>query len=722
MAQRFPQVPDSTGSVNLEPGAHQVGNVSGSATRQDIAPTPEVSQLSHLANALHSIQPTLIGLSQDAIATKTQELASEGEIAGQKAAMDQSVKNVNAAVSAGLLPEGASPTFNMAAKANFLKLRGEQAQVRFREDYYNNTELRNSDDPKAFNDFASKWQQDYTKAHLEGADGKPLYSSLELAKSNFFDRTNQGIQGVHGEHIAHRVSEREKLGEETASNLAATRVDQVLGVGLAMKPSEQRDYRGAANALADVYYNAETGQAAYGGMNKSKAARAMADTILAKAISEKDPHLLEIAEHVLTPGGSLSGTQYFKEKSEDARQKIAGIKYTDAIHKETLGKMEIEGTFEERMAHYGDVFQRTAHETAKKNYIVASEAKILSYGDFNKMSGKQLQQQAEDLNDLRKVDPDAALRLEQRIDQAKEHKQTAADKALFPISEMDLYNSMLKAPGTAATNSMIDQSLRTHMIGGDEWRRLRAKSDQDGQDKIKFAKWLDDPIYKHLEDGVRTGVAKDLSKISGQESLAGAYAATDFRMAAIGFLKANPKATAVDLATFMRPHVSTISENYNAVMKEEVDRAKADEETQKLITDLKLTAAEAKPVLANEGKVPGQPDRATTNQVLRATAGEKAQKAKDAEAAKPPKDFNTVLSPKNEETFKAWKQKYAPKDSGDDYDLRGAFKAGLKPDPKNGHWDDKFKKPNHPTFSTFSQYAAFGKPGTWDGDTFIPAK
>lgn len=86
--------------------------------------------------------------------------------------------------------------------------------------------------------------------------------------------------------------------------------------------------------------------------------------------------------------------------------------------------------------------------------------------------------------------------------------------------------------------------------------------------------------------------------------------------------------------------------------------------------------------------------------------------------------YETVLTPEEEAKFRVWKQQYAPRDSGQDYDLRGAFKAGLQPG-SNGHWDDRFKKPNHPTFSKFSQYAAgenAAKAGTWNGETYVPAK
>lgn len=88
-------------------------------------------------------------------------------------------------------------------------------------------------------------------------------------------------------------------------------------------------------------------------------------------------------------------------------------------------------------------------------------------------------------------------------------------------------------------------------------------------------------------------------------------------------------------------------------------------------------------------------------------------------------DYNTQLSPEEEQQFLAWKKKYASNDSGIDYDLRGAFKAGLTPDPETGHWPDTFKKPNHPTFSDQSQYARIpykgaATAGSWDGDTFVP--
>lgn len=84
--------------------------------------------------------------------------------------------------------------------------------------------------------------------------------------------------------------------------------------------------------------------------------------------------------------------------------------------------------------------------------------------------------------------------------------------------------------------------------------------------------------------------------------------------------------------------------------------------------------------------------------------------------------FNTTLLPMQEGIFQVWKRKYAPDDSGADYDLRGAFKAGLTPG-EDGHWPDAFKKPNHPTFSNESRYAELApdRAGSWDqAGNYVP--
>lgn len=90
-------------------------------------------------------------------------------------------------------------------------------------------------------------------------------------------------------------------------------------------------------------------------------------------------------------------------------------------------------------------------------------------------------------------------------------------------------------------------------------------------------------------------------------------------------------------------------------------------------------------------------------------------------------DYNTDLGA-DEPKFQKWKAKVAPNDTGADYDLRGAFKEGAGRTGRDSHMTDKFKKPNHPTFSDQSKYATgdqADRAGHWVGpegpdQTFVP--
>lgn len=96
------------------------------------------------------------------------------------------------------------------------------------------------------------------------------------------------------------------------------------------------------------------------------------------------------------------------------------------------------------------------------------------------------------------------------------------------------------------------------------------------------------------------------------------------------------------------------------------------------------------------------------------------------QSAAPPGLYETSIPPDLQPAYQQWKQQYAPRDSGVDYDLPGAFLAGVRPDPLTGHMPDTFKKPNHPTFSNESQYAPMHPElaGQWTGpnrDQYQPA-
>ncbi len=94
----------------------------------------------------------------------------------------------------------------------------------------------------------------------------------------------------------------------------------------------------------------------------------------------------------------------------------------------------------------------------------------------------------------------------------------------------------------------------------------------------------------------------------------------------------------------------------------------------------------------------------------------------------PPTDFsdryNTQLTPAEEVQFVQWKKKL-PKhlQNESDYDLRGAWKGNAQASG-NGHLQDTWKKPNHPTFSGESIYSGVGgnQGGQWSQMTRPPVE
>lgn len=128
-------------------------------------------------------------------------------------------------------------------------------------------------------------------------------------------------------------------------------------------------------------------------------------------------------------------------------------------------------------------------------------------------------------------------------------------------------------------------------------------------------------------------------------------------------------------------------------------------------------------LIAAQGDIAGKPMVPTRNVPQQTPQPQVLTPTNQAAITRPRRTYNTSLSPEDEQKFTQWKQQFAPDDTGEDYDLRGAYQAGLKPDATSGHWPDTFKKPNHPTFSNQSQYAtgadAAGA-GMWNGDQFMP--
>lgn len=93
--------------------------------------------------------------------------------------------------------------------------------------------------------------------------------------------------------------------------------------------------------------------------------------------------------------------------------------------------------------------------------------------------------------------------------------------------------------------------------------------------------------------------------------------------------------------------------------------------------------------------------------------------------------YNTQLTPDEQQQFQAWgaNQPRDPMAEMQDYDLQGWWKANPGVDLNDGHLTDKWKKPNHPTFSDQSMYHGVdgNEGGSWIKNdngkfTFVPGR
>ena len=72
--------------------------------------------------------------------------------------------------------------------------------------------------------------------------------------------------------------------------------------------------------------------------------------------------------------------------------------------------------------------------------------------------------------------------------------------------------------------------------------------------------------------------------------------------------------------------------------------------------------------------------------------------------------YNTSLTKEEESKFQTWASTQSKSTGRDvskdlyDYDLKGWWKDNQDATLSDKHLTDEFKKPNHPTFSTFSKY------------------
>lgn len=663
------RTPDSIGSVSrtqtdLTPAAQSISVYQGGA-RRDVPEPPQTNRYSQLGAALEKFSATTgVQSAQDTIKKQIENDTSEGAVKAQQLAKDMSLKNLNEAVADGRIPAGASPAFIFAMKANFLKLRGEQSQMRFREDYYANAELRNTDDPAAFPAWAHEWASHNETAILKNTLGDQQYSALEIAHSNFNERVSDGQRAVEQEHIAHRISEREQLGEQATSGLMAVRLESQA----AKAAMDSGDYETPARMLVDVGYSATTGAATYG-MNKSKVADMMRESLVAKAVADKDPRWLRVAESIKTPGSTLAHTGKAVAQFEAAREHIAGEIEKERVLREADAVRLLVGTPDERVNIAAARVTADNNEFNKTQLVHQHTVAALQVEDFRNMTVQERQKFNDHLTAISQVDPEAAIGLSLRLMEHGDKFQTAENKDKFPLAEIELRNLILQDPGSSRTHKAIDQKLADKAIGLEQAHILWTLSDQTGQEGSKYAKLLNSQGIKDLEKSVGEGVKQSPEDVFGASAILAGSAKLKFRQLVIETAKANPNMSPLQIEALVEPHTKLIAGRFNDTLKQVMEEGAVMQKGRDAVVKEALRLSQ--PEVQKQVREQVAKAEAQTKQIAEA---DKAGKPVVPQVAAP-----TKFGPKNEAAFAVWKDKYAKHSKSTDEQLRMMFKEGLKP-------------------------------------------
>ncbi len=753
IADEIVQAPD------LQPQAQIIGAPYKAPTEREVAQVPNVNQLEQFAAGLSELNPALQQyagrLGQQSTAQQLAK-ADEDHLRTQKSYGD--------AVREGLIEPGQSRFYEDRYKTLDAKRYADDYAADLTNAWSQSGVAQLDAPPGAFEKFSTDHAAQYNKDHLyDGATAK--FSPKQLADSQYGFIQHEAIAHLNAHNTSVIVDERTKKGEDTLASSVESAIGRSL-VGTDGQPLEPHA-RNFAPAAVEIAATEKAMRET--GMRGTRATQMVVLGIAQASKNAKDSTLVntigqavdqERKERGVAP---ITKTNDFITMSGPVRDHIVAQQHQDLVAKNYLEDQAILGTDEQRIAG-----KRSAVDASRmkndwerqdlqlKQLTQAHTNNVFNFPDLQAMSPADVAEQDRRLEEVRKDSPAHAEHLGEQVMKQREHRADLGDKEAFPQTEMQLRAEITQHPGTTKTTGMIDQAMKDHRIGVEGWLRSHELNKTMGQADLKYHNFLSDPGYAVLESGVGKASLKDETALFGTGNIAATLAQSDFRAQGIEYLDHHPNISQAAFTAEMRKRVEPTAFNYNDMAREEKKRQDTEKAKQKIITDLALSETAAKAITHNS-QIGGDfknkngewvhqgPDeelqvmkaQAETDRIAlmdRANASGILKEGHDAArrfngkepvADHQPANFDhlrTKLSPADEVKFQEWKKVYAPRDSGQDYDLRGAFQAGIKPDPKTGHWPDTFKLPNHPTFSDESKYAKYGNPGHWNGDTFVPAK
>lgn len=322
----------------------------------------------------------------------------------------------------------------------------------------------------------------------------------------------------------------------------------------------------------------------------------------------------------------------------------------------------------------------------------------------NRMRTHQLKQLAESLKNQPQADvQEQGYDLEQRLQE---------EEALKEIAKL---RSPLRSKNAPALNRVVN-SMNFNLLRYDEDGNIFLTSDEDAGNVLNTAATIIDMPFKDFDKAVKD-LQQDLSRYT-PELRTQILKNMGMAPAKIGERPAEVE-TDKGLVENLRARADALEESTNnlspAAMKEygEGNRAaikRAREAADKLEQGKQITATSS----ISNSETLAFADMDYSNRYPEAEIWKTVEEGSAADAKRENRtgEFDTKLSGNEENSYQLWKQSLPQQlQSEADYDLRGYYQEHGTEDT-DGHLTDKYKKPNHPTFSVESKYY---KKGMWAG-------
>lgn len=303
MAERK-QVRDLTGPQPLRPTAAPVDTYYRPAENEIPKPLKSNS-FTQLGEALAEIQPGINRFLKE----KHKEYTEDELRKGARARVENQTR-FKEAVDQGLIPEAASPWFLKGYMQQEGRLDGIDYDTKLRL-AWSQSPVSNSDDPEEI----SKFIADHRSTYLKERDDKQSPDWFD----GFEPMMSRAENNLTAQHIAHRQSEISKrVRENTATEVGAV-LDLEFPAGLPTDPITKTEGIIRAGRIIQERVDGLIKN----GLSGSDANKIVVDSIITKAVEQRDTEVLNVLDHVgAGPGRVLGKTGYAREKRQAAEMQI----------------------------------------------------------------------------------------------------------------------------------------------------------------------------------------------------------------------------------------------------------------------------------------------------------------------------------------------------------------------------------------------------------------